>query len=191
MLPSAFALHCESRGVSIPQVLTRAVTLLLLTVFNPHTIPKEGPILLNPLLWILRGEVAIYFAAWLVTQILNVAITTLFASRVPGMFLGVPTTVGWQTIGPCRLYLHLKSSQWDSGSTIHDYPETAPMPDASARPEVSSTWSSARSIQPSVMSPRRRLLRAAEHHGNLDPSIHGEAIEVLLDEGLSDGEQGS
>jgi len=169
MLPSAFALHS---------------TLLLLTVFNPHTVRQQGHILLSPVIRILRGEVALYLGITLLAYMLNATTTAAFTRRVPGTLMGIPIMIGWQTIGPCRQYLHLKSSQWyDNESSLDNDTDPTAMPDASMAQTMSSTWASSRSA------------RSPEHSGTLgrrgwtatpdvrparlDPTLHGEVVEVF------------
>ncbi|KZT53939.1 hypothetical protein CALCODRAFT_519722 [Calocera cornea HHB12733] len=171
MFPSALGLHAM---------------FFVLTIFNPHTMTSPRAVLLSPLIRIIRREVAWYFVLCFVPQALSLAMTMIFAKRVPGMILGIVVLFGWQTIGPCRLYLHLKASQWDNISTTEWYPETGPMSDMLQPAEASSSWSSVASSRPSVRS-RRRWMINSEQHAEVDPSIHQEVNEVvaILDEGVS------
>jgi len=169
MLPSAFAVH---------------VTLLLLTVFNPHTVRQRGHILLSPVIRILRGEVALYFGITLLAQLLNATTTAAFTGRVPGTLMGIPIMIGWQTIGPCRQYLHLKSSQWyDDSSSLDDDIEPTAMPDASSAPNLSTTWASSRSARSSehdgTLGRRGWTATSDGTPARLDPTLHGEVVEVF------------
>ncbi|KZO96508.1 hypothetical protein CALVIDRAFT_537276 [Calocera viscosa TUFC12733] len=99
------------------------------------------------------------------------------------MSLGIPVNIGWQTVGPCHLYLHLKSSG-RGNSVTSDGADIEPAEEA-----MSTTWSSGLSAHPSIPSRRQRPFSGREWDMQLDPSTHLEAVEVLtiLDEAASEG----
>jgi len=135
--------------------LSFQVILILLTIFNPHTMGKKGKALLMPILWALRKQLTIYSVVWLVMLTLSTTINFSFPGR-PLAGLGNPILIGCQTIGNCRLYLHLKSRPWSDMSTdefsthVRTPGETSPI----IIPSASTTWSSALSAQ-AVPNPAR------------------------------------
>jgi len=155
-------------------------TLILLTIFNPHTLRQGSKSPLIPILRVLRIEFIVYGAGILVTFCVTAIMMLVFADR-PLAWLGNIFVVGCQTIGNGRLYLHIKSKPWSVESATESDQERSDTARSSIPTivTVSTSWSSARSSHEASTATRHRHLGLAVGQEELDSISQREASEVI------------